>query len=893
MNTKIMIPLVWIFASLITTMSWAQDSNVIVSKVLSENGNKTSGNNWKISSEHKSSTSGVTHIYFHQLVDGIPVKGTQSAVHLSAGRIVLQTDINFNSSYSEVTPLTRLNYMSASDALRAASVQLGYKLDTSFDVRVEQSSDNSKIFIGGDDISQRPIPATLVYVQSASNELVLAWELSILEHDFEHWWNVQVNAVTGEIIDKQNRIKRCGLGTITNETGPLDYNRNLVDMPNYSPSGKSDSTICEDCYEVFAIPVESPYYGERSIVESPWHPTASPLGWHDTDGEPGPESQLTQGNNVHAIENGDNSGYQPFGQGRLDFSNFPFNQFYSHNTQYEDAAITNLFYWGNIMHDVFYVYGFTEAAGNFQENNYGRGGVDQDRVRIQGQRNLNGCGAFYGGVEEGQPPILILGTCDNKDGSYDNVVLAHEYGHGIVDRLVGGPFTIDCLNNNEQMTEGWADWFGVILTIEPGDTGADPRGIANYYFDRGINSNGVRRRPYSTDFTINSDTYFSISGASVPHGVGAVWAEMLWEMTWELINEHGFDPDVYNFTGDVNQDAGNVMALAIVTEALKFTSCNPGFTDGRDAILVADRALYNGYNSCFIWNAFAKRGLGLNASQGSSESNSDGNESFEGFVDHAILELQESTFCIENSIHRELRGGNPQGGTYSGPGVSDDGNGFTFTLDLDEAGIGIHEIFYEIPETQCSFESIDSTVIEIIVDELPPEITCTGNDIEVVIQAGSFFRVPDYEPYVGPIDFCSSNLTITQTPQVDSLLDVGLHPVVLKATDPSGNESICEFELRVLRAITIDNDQNADLNALENIKIAPNPTRGELVIENPLEIRIEALEIRDMIGRLVTNIEVNNSDKEYRFSVAGLSSGSYFLTVHIGRANKVLRLVRL
>ena len=37
------------------------------------------------------------------------------------------------------------------------------------------------------------------------------------------------------------------------------------------------------------------------------------------------------------------------------------------------SAITNLFYWNNLIHDAYYRYGFTEAARNFQENNYGRG----------------------------------------------------------------------------------------------------------------------------------------------------------------------------------------------------------------------------------------------------------------------------------------------------------------------------------------------------------------------------------------------------------------------------------------------------------------------------------------------------------------------------------------
>ncbi len=44
---------------------------------------------------------------------------------------------------------------------------------------------------------------------------------------------------------------------------------------------------------------------------------------------------------------------------------------------------------------------------------------------------------------------------------------------------------------------------------------------------------------------------------------------MLWEVTWALIDEHGYDADIYSFTGDVAADAGNVQALALVTEGMK------------------------------------------------------------------------------------------------------------------------------------------------------------------------------------------------------------------------------------------------------------------------------------------------------------------------------------
>ena len=59
---------------------------------------------------------------------------------------------------------------------------------------------------------------------------------------------------------------------------------------------------------------------------------------------------------------------------------------------YIDAAIVNLFYWNNIIHDLFYVYGFTESAGNFQINNFGKGGKGNDAVIANAQ---DGSGKYF------------------------------------------------------------------------------------------------------------------------------------------------------------------------------------------------------------------------------------------------------------------------------------------------------------------------------------------------------------------------------------------------------------------------------------------------------------------------------------------------------------------
>jgi MYXO-CTERM domain-containing protein len=49
------------------------------------------------------------------------------------------------------------------------------------------------------------------------------------------------------------------------------------------------------------------------------------------------------------------------------------------------SAVTQMFFVTNFLHDWFYDSGFDEAAGNAQQDNYGRGGLDGDSFRAEGQ----------------------------------------------------------------------------------------------------------------------------------------------------------------------------------------------------------------------------------------------------------------------------------------------------------------------------------------------------------------------------------------------------------------------------------------------------------------------------------------------------------------------------
>lgn len=214
------------------------------------------------------------------------------------------------------------------------------------------------------------------------------------------------------------------------------------------------------------------------------------------------------------------------------------------------------------------------------------------------------------------------------DGDFDNGIVAHELGHGVSNRLVGGPNNANCLFNDEQMGEGWSDFFALASSPQTNvatPNGTEARGIGNYALQNAIDGRGIRNFPYSTDIAINPQTFDDIiTSGTAPHPLGEIWNATLWDLYWALSNEIGFDADLIDGTG------GNNLAVQLVLEGMKRTKCRPGLVDGRDGILAADIDLNDGAYQCLIWDVFARRGLGFSATQGSSDDRTDGQEAFDG-----------------------------------------------------------------------------------------------------------------------------------------------------------------------------------------------------------------------------------------------------------------------
>ncbi len=712
--------------------------------------------NAEITDHHVSKKSGITHLYLRQSHGGLDVVNGTMTVNIGSNGEVIGLGNAFKTGLESAALNARPVSLSAEQAIEKAAEQLNLDVSEPLQQLSNKAGVSQASVYSGAGISKQDIPIHLAYYITTNDELIKVWDLQIVTLDGQHYWHLWIDAETGEL------------------------------------QGKAD-WISQDTYEVYELPREhpneddDPLNDDRTLQIDPATAVASPFGWHDTNGSAGAEYTDTRGNNVYAQEdrNANNSGgFRPDGGPGLDFqSPLDLSQ---EPPVYESASITNLFYWNNILHDVLYEYGFDEAAGNFQENNYGNGGAGSDPVQADAQdgsgtNNANfatppdgssavrmqmyewtdpfpnelvvnspasiagsyiagaavfgpaagfpgltadlilvddgagapteGCNALINGaaisgnlalVDRGScaftvkvknaenagaigvvvannastgivtmggtvtgPPIQIPsgmislvdgdliktqlvagvnatfrndgGNDPNRDSALDNGVIAHEYCHGLSNRLTGGPANSSCLSGNQQAGEGWSDFCSLFITAKADDLDITPRGIGTYLNFEPRDGNGIRVYRYSSDLVVNPFKYSDInSGISVPHGVGTVWATALWDMYWQLVSQYGFDSDFYNGTG------GNNLAMQLVVDGLKAQPCNPTFLDARDAILSV--AASNGVDECLIWEAFAKRGMGSGAIAGVDDG---GSSSSLNVTDSFTVPLSCTNLCLD------------------------------------------------------------------------------------------------------------------------------------------------------------------------------------------------------------------------------------------------------
>jgi hypothetical protein len=358
-----------------------------------------------IQGSYQTAGTGVTHVSVVQRHQGFDVFGSQATVNVGRdGRIVFAAGSLVKGLEADSAAAT----LDAAGAAQAAAAALG--LEEPENLRVQSKGAKSATLSSGG-ISEAPIEAKLGW-QPTGGKLRMAWQVTIDATSDAHLWVATVDARSGSLLDSEDLTVHDDLddleGSLARSGAGISANFAPPAFTLLTPDPVNDGSS----YRVFAFPTESLNDADRTVVNNPADSNASPFGWHDTDGVAGPEFTTTQGNNVHAYMDQDTNNApdfnsSPSGGAGLDFDN-PID-FTEHSQTYRDAATTNLFYTNNMIHDLAHHYGFDEASGNFQVNNYGRGGTGGDYVRAEaadgnGTNNAN----FSTPVNDGGTPRMQM-----------------------------------------------------------------------------------------------------------------------------------------------------------------------------------------------------------------------------------------------------------------------------------------------------------------------------------------------------------------------------------------------------------------------------------------------------------------------------------------------------
>ena len=564
----------------------------------------------RVKRDYITAHNGVRSVVWEQHLNGIPVFESVFLAHTTANGELVNVSSRFLGNPAAATRGRAARpRITALDAVIAAADSLGEVLQPA-NVR---ALDNQPV---GPREKQRfnaapqfnnEATAELVWTPLDPETLALCWEILLVSRARGETFRLIVDADTGEV------LVRCSLTVYISDAS---YRVFTSDSPSPFSPGHPTPLVAQ------------PTLVQRSLVVTPaLNTNASPNGWiDDADNE-------TRGNNVgaHLDRNDDDQPDLPRPQGNpARVFDFPLDLTQAPDT-YGDAAVVQLFYWCNWIHDRLWELGFDEASGNFQNNNFGRGGLGNDAVFADAQDGSGVNNANFTFAPDGSPPKIQMYVFDgpnpDRDGDFDAEVIIHEYVHGLSSRLVGGGVGISALQTRG-MGEGWGDWYGLTLLSESSD---DPGGnyamggyltldyfglMENYYY-------GIRRYPYSTNVLRNPLTFkdidptqadphagvpisprylpFSRASAGAVHRQGEIWCVTLLEARANLIAKHGFTN-------------GNQLILQLVTDGMKLSPADPNFLQARDAIIQADLVNNGGANFDELWRAFAKRGMGGSAS---------------------------------------------------------------------------------------------------------------------------------------------------------------------------------------------------------------------------------------------------------------------------------------
>ena len=597
--------------------------------------------------ESVSRRNGLRMVRFEQVINDIPVFQSETRAILDRNGRLIRTIGMLAPGASLAEPLGKM--LSPAEALVSAMNTVGMSLNPSAMSATKANAAGTEALVTAGSAQIRDAASSrLVYFPIAPGVLIPAWSQVTFTTGKQDWYTL-VDARSGALLWRKNIRNDVS----TQQARFSVYVKGDAKTPADSPAPHAPTTIAPGSGTQFPE-ITRTTVSMLTVQDA----TASPNGWIDDGGS------TTTGNNVDAYldtdadnapDTGliDNNG-RPVGNPDVNTNNrdflgaaprdFTYNPAPNggnpdagdnpSNATFRRGGVTQLFYITNWYHDQLYNLGFDEAAGNYQTNNFGRGGTGGDPVLAEAQDGSGTNNANFSTPPDGTSGRMQMFIFDfpapDRDGGLDAEVVVHELTHGVSNRLIGNANGL-IWDVGSGMGEGWSDFYS--LSLLHNTNAFDPDGeyatgaYATYKLG-GLTDNylyGIRRFPYSTNNSINPLTWadvddvthnesggiapsplgLNINGALEVHNVGEIWCLSLWEVRSRIIK----DPAGAN--GDV--PTGNTTALQLVTDALKMTPINPSFADARDAVLDADLATNAAANETSIWAGFADRGLGYKA----------------------------------------------------------------------------------------------------------------------------------------------------------------------------------------------------------------------------------------------------------------------------------------
>ncbi len=620
----------------------------------------------KVSADYSNPDGNLSFTRLEQFIDDVPVfQGEIKAGFTKDGRVIrVINNLAPNLDYQSLSS----DFRNPLDAVKAAARLINYDLpEAELTINEAESKDTIAVFGKGDWATT----AEKMYFPTEPGVAVPAWRVLIWQPADAYY--VIVDAATGTLLWRKN--------IMADQTQPATYNIyanpnamiNVADNPApmtpgpVSPSTGSQGAIINRT-SVTLVGNESPY-------------TFNNNGWI-TNG-----NNSTDGNAVEAgLDRVSPNGVDEPVQGSA-FRDFTFNYNPAPGNpapgdsplgaESQKGSVTQLFYILNRYHDELYRLGFTEQAGNFQNDNFGRGGLGNDRVSAQSQDNFcpnsTGCAnnANFATPSDGfrgrMQMFLWTTPSPNRDGALDADIVIHEMTHGLSSRLHGDASGLSS-NMAGGMGEGWSDFYAHCLLSEPTDpldgvyssggysTNQIFSGFAgNYYygirrFPKAIMSStgGPNNRPHNPlTFADIDSTQANIADGAFPrgpigvpnldgvHNIGEVWSSALWEVRAKFITRLG-------------GETGNRRILQYVTDGMKLSPSAPDFIQSRDAIIAAAQASLPtpqaNADVVDIWEGFRIRGIGFSASVTSPGSGNNNTRVVEAFNSPNLFQTPTFTF---------------------------------------------------------------------------------------------------------------------------------------------------------------------------------------------------------------------------------------------------------